>query len=151
MKEFNFIPEEYLYQKNLKIDIILMNIIKIIFGLIILGLFILNKNNKSLSFLKKQYKNLKSKSTFQKYQLEENSFYLWDYSMNTLKNNKGLENIELNKDNLILKGTGDIKTYENLLKTLEDNKNIRLLEFKSPDCENEFKYTVIAEVGKNEK
>ncbi|AAO36141.1 hypothetical protein [Clostridium tetani] len=151
MKEFNFIPEEYLNEKNLKIDSLLRNIIKVLFVFIVSTLFILNKNSKKLNLLKREEMDLKSKMVFEKYELEEHTFYLWKYSMNTLKDHMSLEKIELSKDNLILNGIGNIKTYENLLEVLEDNKNIRLLEFKSPNNENEFKYTVTVEVGKNEK
>ncbi|NSJ92854.1 hypothetical protein G7A79_27700, partial [Coprococcus sp. MSK.21.13] len=58
---------------------------------------------------------------------------------------------QISKDNLILKGVGDFKSYENLLKVLQDNKNIRVLEFRSPNEENKFEYTITVEVVKNEK
>lgn len=151
MKEFNFIPQEYLYEKNSKIDKVLSNIIKILFAFIILAMFLLNKNGEKLNLLKREEINLKSKITFEKYELEENTFYLWDYCMNSLKNHIGLEEIQISKDNLILKGIGDFKSYENLLKVLQDNKNIRLLEFRSPNEENKFEYTITIEVIKNEK
>ncbi|WP_270474653.1 hypothetical protein [Clostridium cochlearium] len=151
MKEFNFIPQEYLYEKNSKIDKVLNNIIKILFAFIILAMFVLNKNGEKLNRLKREEMNLKSKITFEKYELEENTFYLWDYYINSLKNHIGLEEVQINKDNLILKGIGDFKSYENLLKVLQDNKNIRLLEFRSPNEENKFEYTITIEVIKNEK
>ena len=85
MKEFNFIPQEYLHEKNSKIDKVLSNIIKILFAFIILAMFLLNKNGEKLNLLKREEINLKSKITFEKYELEENTFYLWDYCMNSLK------------------------------------------------------------------
>ncbi|NOH16808.1 hypothetical protein [Clostridium cochlearium] len=151
MKEFNFIPQEYLHEKNSKIDKVLSNIIKILFAFIILAMFLLNKNGEKLNLLKREEINLKSKITFEKYELEENTFYLWDYCMNSLKNHIGLEEIQISKDNLILKGVGDFRSYENLLKVLQDNKNIRVLEFRSPNAENKFEYTITVEVVKNEK
>ena len=151
MREFNFIPEKYLDEKNLKINIIVKNITKILIILIVLAIFILNKNNKKLNLLKREKMDLKTKKIIKNHELKDDTFYLWNYSIGTLKNYTNLDKVELNKNNLILNGKGDIKNYENLLKVLEDNKNIKLLEFKSPNEENEFEYTIIAEVGKNEK
>lgn len=151
MREFNFIPEKYLDEKSLKINIIVKNIIKVLIILVIASVFILNKTNKKLELLKREQMGLKTKETIKIYELKDDIFYLWDYSISTLKNYTSLEKVELNKNNLNLSGTGDIKDYESLLKILEDNKNIKLLEFKSPNEENEFQYTIIAEVGKNEK